>query len=102
MIKTNQKEWHVYLIRCADNSIYCGISTDVKRRFQEHQNMGKKSAKYLRGRGPLQLVFQRPIGNRSLASQVEALMKTLDKSKKEQIISQQKLDLFIDIPNESV
>ncbi len=93
------KKWSVYLLRCVNNSVYCGISNDVERRFKEHQNMGKKTAKYLRGKGPLQLVFQQTIGDRSLASQVEALVKSLTKSEKEEIIKQQDLSLFIEIPD---
>ncbi len=93
------KKWSVYLLRCVNNSVYCGISNDVERRFKEHQNMGKKTAKYLRGKGPLQLVFQQTIGDRSLASQVEAMVKSLTKSEKEEIIKQQDLSLFIEIPD---
>ena len=93
------KKWSVYLLRCVNNSVYCGISNDVERRFKEHQNMGKKTAKYLRGKGPLQLVFQQTIGDRSLASQVEALVKSLTKAEKEEIIKQQDLSLFIEIPD---
>ena len=97
--ESQQKQWSVYLVRCANNAVYCGISNDVERRFKEHQSMGKKTAKYLRGKGPLQLVFQQTVGDRSLASQVEAIIKSLEKSEKEQIIKQQDLSLFIEIPN---
>ena len=95
----NKNNWSVYLLRCADNSLYCGISNDVQRRFKEHQSMGKKTAKYLRGRGPLNLAYTQLIGDRSLASQVEAIIKSLLKSEKEQIIKQQNLSLFIEIPD---
>lgn len=84
--------WSLYLIRCADNSLYCGISKDVKRRFLEHQKMGKKTAKYLRGRGPLQLVFQTTIGEYSDALKMEMRLKSLDKSGKERIVNKQSLD----------
>ena len=97
-VELSQKKWSVYLLRCANNSVYCGISNDVERRFKEHQNMGKKTAKYLRGKGPLKLVFQQIIGDRSLASQVEAIIKSLTKAEKEKIIKQQDLSLFIEIP----
>ena len=95
----NKNIWSVYLLRCADNSLYCGITIDVQRRFNEHQSMGKKTAKYLRGRGPLILAYTQQIGDRSLASQVEAIIKSLAKSENEQIIKQQDLSLFIDIPD---
>ena len=97
--KIQQKKWSVYLIRCADNSIYCGISNDINRRFKEHQSMGNKTAKYLRGKDPLMLAFHQPIGDRSLASQVESIIKSLSKTEKEEIIKQQDLSLFIEIPD---
>lgn len=76
--------WSVYLLRCEDGSIYTGIATDVLRRLAEHQN-GGKGAKYLRGRGPLQLVFHQEIGNRSLATKIEHRVKRLPKEYKEDI-----------------
>jgi len=92
-----EKIWSLYLIRCIDNSLYCGITNDVSRRFKEHQNMGAKTAKYLRGKGPLQLVFKQELGNRSKALKIEALLKKLKKSEKEKIVKQQNLSLFIEI-----
>ena len=50
----NKKNWVVYLVRCSDNSLYCGISKDLKNRLREH-NSGK-GAKYTRSRGPVELV----------------------------------------------
>ncbi len=75
-------EWSVYLLRCADGSIYTGISTDVARRIREHES-GNKGAKYLRGRGPLRLEVEYPIGSRSLASKVEYRLKNLSKTQKQ-------------------
>jgi putative endonuclease len=77
--------WYIYMIRCGDNSLYTGIATDVERRFEEHQR--DKGARYLRGRGPLQLVFQRAVGTRSQASKVEYQIKKLSKVRKETLIS---------------
>lgn len=79
--------WSVYLIRAGDGSLYCGISTEVSRRFEEHQSQGPKSAKYLRGRLPLELVFQREIGTRSQASKEEFRIKKLSHRKKEELIN---------------
>lgn len=79
--------WHLYLVRCEDDSLYTGIATDVARRFEEHVGPGKKGAKYLRGRGPLQLVFQAEVGDRSRASQLEYKIKRLPKARKEALIS---------------
>jgi len=67
--------------------LYTGIATDVERRLAEHkQNIGSGS-KYLRGRGPLELVFQKIIGSRSLALRVENRVKQLPKAKKEALVT---------------
>jgi putative endonuclease len=80
----NTDNWYVYIIRCHDGSLYTGIATDVERRFAEHQsNVG---AKYLRGRGPLKLVFKQRIGQRSRALKVEQGIKRLPKKKKEALV----------------
>ena len=74
--------WSVYVVRCADGSLYTGIATDVARRINEHAD-GVKGAKYARGRGPLTLEFQREIGDRGAASRVEHRIKQLSKTEKE-------------------
>ena len=79
-------DWHLYLIRCHDGSLYTGITTDVARRFAEHQGNGNAGAKYLRGRGPLVLVFQKNLGSRSLALGVESKVKKLSKARKEELV----------------
>jgi len=79
----SEPEWHVYMVRCRNGNLYTGIATDIDRRFAEHQS--GKGAKYLRGRGPLRLVFQEKIGRRSLALKMERLIKKLPKKKKERI-----------------
>ncbi len=83
-------DWHLYLIRCHDGSLYTGITTDVARRFAEHQGNGDAGAKYLRGRGPLVLVFQKKLGSRSLALGVESKVKKLSKARKEDLIRAKK------------
>ena len=76
--------WSVYLLRCADGSLYTGIATDVSRRLAEHAD-GEKGAKYLRGRGPLELVFHQEVGDRSLALRIEHRIKRLPKACKEDL-----------------
>jgi len=78
--------WSLYLIRCNKGSLYTGITTDVERRFKEHQSSSSKSAKYLRGKGPLILVFSEEIGNRSQASIAEARVKKLSRAEKNNLI----------------
>ncbi len=77
-------EWSIYMLRCGDGSIYTGIATDVSRRISEHQQ-GKRGAKYLRGRGPLELVYQRSVGDRSIATKIECRVKQLPRIEKENL-----------------
>lgn len=77
-------QWYLYIIRCRDGSLYTGITTDVKCRLAAHRD--NRGAKYLRGRGPLLIVFEKKIGSRSLALKAESLVKKLPKHKKERLI----------------
>ena len=79
-------EWSVYLLRCADDSLYTGIATDVDRRIREHGS-GKCGAKRLRGRGPLTLAFEHVVGDRAAASRVEHHIKQLAKLDKERLVA---------------
>ena len=76
--------WSIYLLRCGDGSFYTGIATDVSRRIGEHEQ-GKRGAKYLRGRGPFELVYQRSVGDRSVATRIEYRIKQLPKIEKENL-----------------
>ena len=78
-------KWTLYLIRTKNGALYTGITRDVERRFAEHVAGGKKGAKYLRGRGPLKLVFQQKIGTRSDALKTEAATKKMSKAEKEEM-----------------
>ncbi len=84
--------WHVYILRCADNSLYTGITTDVQRRLLDHQD-AKKGAKYLRKRGPFQVVFQQLIGNKSQALKIERWIKSLSKGQKETLVKKGVIDV---------
>lgn len=77
--------WFLYVIRCADDSLYTGVSTDVNRRLSVHR--AGKGAKYLRGKGPLDMVCSHSIGTRSQALKVEREFRKLSKVKKEQLIA---------------
>ena len=82
-------QWSLYLIRTAQASLYTGVTTDVQRRFAEHENRDKKNkgAKALRGKGPLKLVFKIVVGNRSDALKLEYKVKKLSRTDKQQLIS---------------
>ena len=77
--------WSVYLVRCKDDSLYAGVALDVVRRLEEHRE-GKRGAKYLRGRAPLELVLRRELGDRSLALKVELRIKKLSRKAKKNLI----------------
>ncbi len=79
-------DWSLYLIRLENDQLYTGIALDVDKRFSEHVAGGKKGAKFLRGRGPLRLVFEQRIGSRSAALKAEAQVKKWPKARKEKLI----------------
>jgi putative endonuclease len=79
--ETRTTNWQVYIIRTAAGLLYTGISTDPLRRLQEHE-WGKKGARSLRGKGPLQIVFQIAAADRSMASTLEARIKRLSRAQK--------------------
>jgi len=78
--------WFLYLIRCRNGRLYTGITTDVGRRFKEHESGDKKGSKYLRGKAPLKLVMKKKVGDRSMALKIEAKVKKLPKTKKELLV----------------
>lgn len=90
--------WFLYIIRCNDGQLYTGITTDVIRRFNEHQSGGLKAAKYLKGKGPLTLLYQEQHPNRSAASKRELAVKKLSKQQKLALI-QTFAELNKKIPN---
>jgi|TARA_B110000196_G_C20948125_1_gene567924 putative endonuclease len=73
-------DWTVYILQCADGSLYTGITNDLERRFAEHQ--AGKGAKYTKGRGPLRLVYQEDCEDRPQALKRENKIKALDKAAK--------------------
>ena len=81
-----KREYSLYILRCGDDSLYTGIAIDVSKRLREHEH-GNRGAKYLRGRGPLRLVYQQQLGDRSIASSVEHQIKQLDRSHKEALVA---------------
>lgn len=70
------------MLRTKTGALYTGIATDVARRLDEHEK-GKRGAKALRGKGPLQLVVKRRVGAKPLALRVELAIKALSKPEKE-------------------
>lgn len=78
--------WHVYVLRCADGTLYTGISNDVARRVDLH-NQGR-GARYTRGRLPVRLVYQEEAGSRAAATRREAAVKRMPRTAKIQLVTQ--------------
>lgn len=74
-------DYFVYILECADGTLYTGIATDVDRRLREHQS-GARGARYVRGRGPLRIVFAGRVGDRSNAQRAEYRIKQLSRQQK--------------------
>lgn len=75
------RTWHVYILRCADDTLYTGVTVDVARRVEEH-NASEKAAKYTRSRRPLALVYSEAFPTRSSACAREAAIKKLSRDEK--------------------
>ncbi len=74
--------WHLYVLRCADGTLYCGITNDLQRRLAQHAR--GTGARYTRGRGPLQLARSWPAVSQSAALKAEHAFKRLTRDAKEQ------------------
>lgn len=79
-----ESQWYLYILHCKDDTLYTGITTDVRRRLEAHSN--GKGAKYTRGRGPLKLVYQEICENHSAALKRERKIKALTRQEKEKLI----------------
>ena len=79
-----ESQWYLYILRCKDNTLYTGITTDVEKRLEAHRS--GKGAKYTRGRAPLELVYQESCGSHSNALKREAEIKKLPRTAKEMLV----------------
>lgn len=79
------QSWFVYILRCKDDSLYCGITPDLEKRLEQHRS--GKGAKYTRGRAPLELVYHEEVTSHSEALKREIAIKRLSRQDKLQLIS---------------
>ena len=77
--------YYVYILKCSDDTLYTGITTDVTRRLEEH-NSSAKGAKYTKIRRPVTLVYTENQKNRSEASKREYAIKKLSREEKLKLI----------------
>lgn len=78
--------YYVYILRCADNTLYTGIALDWKRRFEEHKSKGKKCAKYTRAHTAVSVEAVWQTESKSDALKLERYIKSLTKTEKENLI----------------
>ena len=78
--------YYVYILRCSDDTLYTGITTDLKRRLDEH-NHSPKGAKYTRNRRPVNLIYSEPCADKSAASKREYAIKKLSREAKMALIA---------------
>ena len=79
-----ESNWYLYILRCKDNTLYTGITTDVEKRLEAHRS--GKGAKYTRGRAPLELVYREICGSHSDALKREHQVKMLTREEKQNLI----------------
>lgn len=78
-------QWWVYMVRCADGSLYTGVTTDVLRRWREH-NESPRGARYTRTRRPVRLALCVPVPSRAAAGRLEVRLKALPRARKERLL----------------
>jgi len=88
MLKDSQNNWFVYILSCADDTLYTGITVDLERRLAEHNDDDKLGAKYTRARRPVYLVYKEVCESKSMASKRECEIKKLSRSGKIKMIEQ--------------
>jgi putative endonuclease len=82
-------QWFVYMLRCQDNTLYTGVTTDLSRRVKEHNGIaGKaKGAKYTKARRPVTLVYSESVDDRGAAQKREAALRRLSRDEKDELVN---------------
>ena len=84
--KQDRTKWFVYIVQCADLSLYTGVTTDLERRLTEHNNSAL-GAKYTQARRPVTLVYHEQLATRSLAQKREWAIKKSSRHQKLQLVT---------------
>ena len=86
--------YYVYMLRCNDDSLYTGITTDLERRMEEHFSQNEKCAKYTKTHKAKKLETAWKTESRIYSSKLEYAIKTLKKEQKEELLYLKELDYF--------
>ena len=87
--------YYTYMLRCADNSIYTGMTNDLEKRLEEHVSKSKNGAKYTKSHNAVKLEIAWRCNEKSLACKLEYQIKQLSKQQKERLIEGEKLSTFL-------
>ena len=82
----NDSPWFVYLLECADGTLYCGITTNMERRLGQHNGQVPGGARYTRGRRPVRLLASRACNGKSTALRLEKAVKSRTRAHKLQFL----------------
>ena len=93
MSTTPQNNWLIYILKCVDGSLYCGITNNIEKRLKQHKGEIIGGARYTRSHWPCKLVYKEKSASRSQASQREAIIKKMSKVEKQTLINSLKQDL---------
>ena len=83
---SNQNNWLIYILKCKDDSLYCGITNNLAKRLKQHKGEVKGGAKYTRSHWPCKLVYKEKSASRSEALQRESVIKKMSKDEKQILI----------------
>ena len=84
---TTQNNWLIYILKCEDGSLYCGITNNLEKRLKQHKGEIKGGAKYTRSHWPCKLVYKEKSRSRSDALQREVIIKKMSKVEKQTLIN---------------
>ena len=84
---TTQNNWLIYILKCVDGSLYCGITNNLEKRLKQHKGEIKGGAKYTRSHWPCKLVYKERSRSRSDALQREVIIKKMSKVEKQTLIN---------------
>lgn len=87
--------YYTYMVRCADNSLYTGMTNDLKKRINEHISKNKNGAKYTKSHSAIKLEIAWSSKEKSLACKLEYYIKKLTKQQKENLVNGEKLSSYL-------
>ena len=93
MSTTPQNNWLIYILKCVDDSLYCGITNNIEKRLKQHKGEIIGGAKYTRSHWPCKLVYKEKSASRSQALKREVIIKKMSKVEKQTLINSLEQDL---------